>query len=120
MRFVALLSAVLYVSASQVSADDEYARLSGHGGPIKGVAVSDDGRFAMTASFDNSVGLWSLDGSAQAPVWLEGHEAAANSVLFLRDGSLAASAGDDFDAILWNTANGRDPFTASKVIRAKF
>ena len=33
-----------------------YARLEGHGGPVKGVAVSADGRYALTASFDYSVG----------------------------------------------------------------
>lgn len=78
--------------------------LEGHGGPIMGVAISEDGAQALTASFDNSVGLWDL-GSGEV-AWLEGHEAAVNSVLFLEDGR-AASAGDDFAIEIWDMAAGR-------------
>ena len=99
--------AMAVLCASPVFAGEGYARLEGHGGPIKGVAVSSDGHHALTASFDNSVGLWSLgDGSAE-PTWLEGHEAAANTVLFIPDSTLALSAGDDFAAILWQTEDGK-------------
>jgi len=98
--------AIALFCASPAFAGDGYTRLEGHGGPIKGVAVSNDGRHALTASFDNSVGLWSLADSATDPMWLEGHEAAANTVLFLPDGKHALSAGDDFSAIIWNTDDG--------------
>ena len=74
-----LAMAVLCVSPAV--AGEGYARLEGHGGPIKGVAISSDGRHALTASFDNSVGLWSLQDAASEPTWLEGHEAAANTCL---------------------------------------
>lgn len=86
-------------------ADTGFARLSGHGGPVKGVAVSADGRFALTASFDNSVGIWALDRGRRV-AWAEGHEAAANAVVFHPDGRHALSAGDDFDLILWDVATG--------------
>ena len=103
-----LFAAAALFAACPVLAGDGYARLEGHGGPIKGVAVSEDGKYALTASFDNSVGLWSLDAEQPAsPVWLEGHEAAANSVLFLPGGGRALSAGDDFAALLWDTSNGK-------------
>lgn len=95
------------MTTSPALAGEGYARLEGHGGPIKGVAVSSDGRHALTASFDNSVGLWSLSGGTTEPTWLEGHEAAANTVLFLPGGELALSAGDDFDAILWQVKDGK-------------
>jgi len=100
-----LLAAIL-LSATPAAADSGYARLDGHGGPVKGVAVSADGKSALTASFDNSVGLWSLGDEAAEPIWLEGHEAAANSVLFLPGGDSVLSAGDDYAAILWDTSNG--------------
>ena len=82
-----------------------FQRLEGHGGPIKGVAVSPDGRHALTASFDYSVGLWDLENAAP-PRWLEGHEAAANTVAFLPDGR-ALSAGDDFALLLWDLKSGQ-------------
>jgi len=91
-------------ASGPVWADGGYARLDGHGGPIKGVAVSPDGSHALTASFDNSVGLWSLGDSTANPQWLDGHEAAANTVIFSQDGTRAISAGDDFKGILWDIA----------------
>ncbi len=93
--------------ASPAFAGEGYARLEGHGGPIKGVAVSSDGRHALTASFDNSVGLWALGENAAEPTWLEGHEAAANTVVFLPGNKRALSAGDDFAAMLWQTEDGK-------------
>ena len=72
----------------------EFFSLKGHGGPIMGIAEAPDGRIA-TASFDNSVGLW----TEQTPEWLEGHEAAVNSVAF--NGTAVYSAGDDFTLRRW-------------------
>jgi len=72
----------------------EFFTLKGHGGPIMGIATAPDGRIA-TASFDNSVGLW----SGRTPQWLEGHEAAVNSVAF--NGTAIYSAGDDFTLRRW-------------------
>ncbi|KIT15706.1 c-type cytochrome [Jannaschia aquimarina] len=72
-------------------------RLDGHGGPIMDLAVTEQGR-VVSASFDNSVGLWS---SAGVPAWLEGHQAAVTAILPLPDGALV-SAGDDFRVLLWS------------------
>ncbi|WP_209504179.1 MULTISPECIES: c-type cytochrome [unclassified Ruegeria] len=72
----------------------EFYTLKGHGGPIMGIAIAPDGRIA-TASFDNSVGLW----TGQAPEWYEGHEAAVNTVAF--NGAAFYSAGDDFTLRKW-------------------
>lgn len=72
----------------------EFFTLKGHGGPIMSIATAPDGRIA-TASFDNSVGLW----TEQIPQWLEGHEAAVNSVAF--NGTAIYSAGDDFTLRRW-------------------
>lgn len=77
--------------------------LEGHGGPVMGVATGD--KTAATASFDNSVGLWPLSGGE--PVWLDGHEAAVKSVIFVGD-DLLASAGDDQMILIWNRATGSE------------
>nr|WP_267913213.1 c-type cytochrome [Thermohalobaculum xanthum] len=81
-----------------------YQRLEGHGGPIKGVAISPDGQQMLTASFDYSVGLWSAS-TGKLIRWLEGHEAAVNAVAFL-PGGRALSVGDDFDMIMWDLESG--------------
>lgn len=95
-----ILALALGLGAGTVGAAD-FLRLEGHGGPIKGVAVSPDGTHALTASFDYSVGLWSVaDGRHIA--WAEGHRAAANAVAFHPDGERLLSAGDDFALMVWD------------------
>ena len=81
----------------------DFKVLAGHGGPVMGARIAKDGQTALTASFDNSVGFWSL-GSDDVR-WLEGHEAAVKSVVYLSD-TAAASSGDDFDIILWDLGEG--------------
>ncbi len=85
---------VLALALIPLPAWSEFFTLKGHGGPIMGIATDTDGRIA-TASFDNSVGLW----TAQTAEWLEGHEAAVNSVAF--NGTALYSAGDDFTLRKW-------------------
>ncbi len=95
MRALAL---ILAVAAGPSAA----AELAGHGGPVMDLAV-DEGR-VLSASFDYSVGLW-RDGEGE-PVWLEGHAAAVDSVVFL-PGDRAASGGDDFAVLLWDLEGRR-------------
>lgn len=97
------LAASLLAAALALPAAAGPVRLAGHGGPIKGVAVSEDGRAALTASFDYSVGLWSL-ATGERRAWAEGHRAAANAVAFVPGGERFVSAGDDFALILWDRA----------------
>jgi len=81
-----------------------FRSFAGHGGPVMGLAVAPDGGSVLTASFDYSVGLWPAS-DAGGPTWLEGHDAAVNTVSYL-PGGRAVSGGDDYDAIVWNLADG--------------
>ncbi len=92
--------AVLFLLAAPAGAQDFFT-LKGHGGPIMDIDVSKTGQIA-TASFDNAVGLWTGD----TPKWLDGHEAAVNTVLFGKD-DLVYSASDDFSVRIWNTQTGK-------------
>lgn len=100
MRWLTL-GAVLCLALPAL-AEDGYRTFEGHGGPIRGLSISPDGTHALTASFDNSVGFWSVEDAQAEPVWLEGHEAAANVAVFTPDGSRVVSGGDDFDLIMWS------------------
>ena len=93
------LAMVLVAAATGASAQ-EFTTLKGHGGPVMDIAVSPAGQVA-TASFDNSVGLW----SGRDPQWLEGHDAAVKSVAFWGENTLL-SGGDDFSLRVWPDANG--------------
>ena len=91
------LLAVLLAAAGPLAAQ-EFTTLKGHGGPIMGIAISPEGQVA-TASFDNSVGLW----SGRVPEWLEGHDAAVVALAYGPDGRLY-SGGDDFALRVWGDA----------------
>jgi cytochrome c len=96
MRRIALVLCLwpLAATAQDLTAPD-FTTLKGHGGPIMGLATSADGK-VVTASFDNSVGLW----TGRDPLWLEGHEAAVVAVEIGPEGRIV-SGGDDFAIRLW-------------------
>jgi len=105
MRWLAGIAiSVALLGAAQ--AEDGYARLEGHGGPVKGIAVSPDGRLAATASFDYSAGLWQIDGARRLR-WLDGHDAAVNAAAFTPDGRRLITASDDLSLIEWDVATGK-------------
>ena len=100
MRLRTLLTVLLLLPSAGAPAG-EFFKLTGHGGPVRGIDVSPDGQRLLTASFDYSVGLW----QAGVPVWLEAHDAAVNAVRFIDD-RRAVSAGDDNDVRLWDLETG--------------
>lgn len=83
------------------------ARLSGHGGPIRAISISDEGKTALTASFDYSIIVWDLaPGGATIRHRLFGHNAAVNDVDFIPDSNEIASVSDDGSFAIWDTTQG--------------
>jgi cytochrome c len=80
------------------------AGVSGHGGTIRALAVSADGKTALTGGFDFSVILWDLTRGRPLRRMI-GHRAAVDAVAFL-PGNRAVSGGDDATLIVWNLADG--------------
>ncbi len=79
------------------------ARLVGHGGPIKAISISPDGKQALTASFDYTIIHWDLSGEeGRVLARLIGHESAVNDVMFLPDGKRAVSVSDDGSLGIWD------------------
>lgn len=88
---------ILFLSAFAVSSAQ--AQLRGHGGPVRAVAVSADGKSAITGSFDTSAIRWSFERNAAEQV-LRFHESAVNAVAVLKDGRLA-TGGEDGKIAIW-------------------
>src|SRR5262249_33564498 len=90
--FIALLSFLL-------GGVPVHAQLRGHGGPVRAVAISSDGKTAVSGSFDTSAINWSLRRNVAGQV-LRFHDAAVNAVAILPDGRIATGGADRRIAIL--------------------
>lgn len=76
------------------------AQLRGHGGPVRALAISADGKQAVSGSFDTSAIRWSLERNVAEQV-MRGHDAAVNAVAFLKDRRVA-TAGADGNILIWS------------------
>ena len=75
------------------------AQLRGHGGPVRALAVSPDGKTAMSGSFDQSAIVWDLDQGTAKQV-LRFHDGAVNAVAALPDNRFL-SGGEDGRIAVW-------------------
>jgi WD40 repeat protein/ankyrin repeat protein/serine/threonine protein kinase len=80
--------------------------LKGHDGIVSTVALSMDGRWALSGSSDNTVKLWDVATGACLRTF-EGHRNPLASVCLSSDGRLALSAGNNNALRLWDVATGR-------------
>jgi cytochrome c len=79
------------------------AQLRGHGGPVRALALSEDGTELVSGSFDSTAIIWSL-GSGTAQQVLRFHEGAVNAVAALHGGRFASS-GEDGRIAIWQKGN---------------
>ena len=68
----------LFLFAYNVNAIE---KLTAHGGPVKGLAISKNNEYMASASFDYSIVVWKLNPIEENNT-LIGHEAAVNTVQF--------------------------------------
>ena len=86
--------------------EDEYAhasrRLHGHSHFVEDVKLSNDGRFALTASWDGSMRLFDLTNGTTVRRFV-GHSKDVLAVAFSADNRQIMSCGRDRSVKLWNT-----------------
>jgi WD40 repeat protein len=89
--------------------------LAGHSCGVRCVAVTPDGKLAVSGSGllpvssgtpDNSVRVWDL-ASGRCLRTLTGHSAPVQGVALTADGRVAVSGGDDNAVLVWDLAGGR-------------
>jgi len=78
--------------------------LDGHSGPIAALAVSPDGAWLASGSWDHSIRLWPLVAGASRV--LEGNSQNVNGVAFTPDGRSLVSAGYDATLRTWRLSDG--------------
>jgi WD40 repeat protein len=81
--------------------------LEGHTDLVRGVAVTPDGRRALSCSRDQTVRLWDLRTGRELRRF-EGHRTEIRSVAFAPGAKLALSSGQDGVLVIWDVATGRE------------
>lgn len=74
--------------------------LSAHGGRVKSVHYSPDGRFVLSASADGTLKVWNVE-SGKVVVELPKHDCSVEAVSFSSDGEWAASGDSDGMVRIW-------------------
>jgi hypothetical protein len=80
--------------------------LEGHTSGVNSVAVTSDGRFAVSASQDKTLKVWDL-GTGQAVRTLQVHASSVTGVTVTSDGRIAVSASEDKTLKVWDLATGQ-------------
>jgi WD40 repeat protein len=78
----------------------------GHTSYVESVAISPNGKYALSGSQDETVKLWEIS-SGKLLRTLEGHNWVVTSVAFSPDGNLAISSSYDGTLILWKVSSGK-------------
>jgi len=79
-----------------------HKRLTGHGHYVSDVAISSDGQFALSGSWDATMRLWDLN-TGQTTRRFIGHAKDVLSVAFSADNRQIVSGSRDREIKLWNT-----------------
>ena len=80
--------------------------LSGHRGMVNAVAVSPDGRHAVTGSTDRTAAVWDL-ATGRRLHELAGHQGTVHAVAVSPDGRHVVTGSDDRTAAVWDLATGQ-------------
>jgi len=101
MNWVPSLSTSLRIVAAMLAFHlaSAHAQLTGHGGPVRAIAISSDGNRVLSGSFDTAAIRWSLKTESAEQV-LRFHADAVNAVAFLMDGRMV-TAGADAKVAIW-------------------
>src|SRR5436305_8780205 len=84
----------------------ELRRFEGHTAKVWCVALSPNGRLALSGSYDTTMRLWDMETGKELRRF-EGHNSHVNSVAFAPDGRHALSGGEDRTAFLWDLETGK-------------
>lgn len=99
MNFILRLALLSLIASPLAFAQVARAQLMGHGGPVRAIAVSADGKILLSGGFDAAAIRWSLASESAEQVF-RFHSDAVNAVGLLPDGRMV-TAGADARIAIW-------------------
>ncbi|MFT7591129.1 MAG: WD40 repeat protein [bacterium] len=90
-----------------------YVTLGSHTDDVESVAVSANGDFVATGSWDNTVQIFKGDSTFPYFQTLTGHRAAVSALGFSGNGEILVTGGNDFKLMVWSKV-GKDKFELEK------
>ncbi len=91
----------------ELASGGEVGALTGHTAAVMGLAVTADGRYAISASNDHALKVWDL-ASGRETLTLAGHTDGVLAVAVTPDGRHAVSTSKDKTLKVWQLSNGRE------------
>ena len=88
----------------------KHSTLTGHERQVFSVAITADGKTAVSGGDDGSVRVWDLV-SGQQRATLIGHDGRVRAVAVIADGRTAVSGGDDGSVRVWDLVSGQQRAT---------
>ncbi|WP_158303001.1 WD40 repeat domain-containing protein [Kosmotoga olearia] len=77
-----------------------FISLQGHSGPVSSVAISPDGKYIVSGSWDNTIKLWNINGECLRT--FEGHTDWVRTVAISPDGKYIVSGSENGKIRIWN------------------
>src|SRR4028118_1655206 len=84
--------------------------LNGHSSSVNAVAVTADGKRAISGSYDKTLKVWDLT-TRKKQFTLKGHTSSVNAVAITADGKQAISGSIDNTLKVWDLTTGKEQFT---------
>jgi cytochrome c len=94
------LSLAVALSVLLGAAAPAVADFVGHGGMVRAISISPDGKRMLSGSFDYSAALWDFEEQRQIAT-LDGHEGPVTNVKFFAGGKRVATTSDDRKVRIW-------------------
>jgi WD40 repeat protein len=79
--------------------------LRGHTGPILVLAITPDGKYCVTGSFDHTARVWNLE-TGECEKVLKEHTGLITALVITPDGKYCITGSHDHTACVWNLATG--------------
>lgn len=109
LPLVTLFLTICRAAQSASAFNPQLVLQTGHSRPVKGLALSEDEKFLVSGSSDQTVKIWDTNKGSLLRT-LYGHIGGVLAIAVSPDGKWIASAGEDMTVRLWSVAPGGEQY----------